>query len=94
LNKNQILLESNECSFEVEDQYSTVISSKFPNIFLEIIANQTFAIGRIFEEKHFDKLEINQWHLFRISVRRKRKTIFFSFDFKFRKSNKSSIDVY
>ncbi|CAF1240120.1 unnamed protein product [Rotaria sordida] len=54
------------CIFNYEDQNSTVITSKFPNIFIDHIFNDTFASGRIFQEIKFNYTDVNQWNIINI----------------------------
>jgi len=57
-----------ECSFSNEDQNSTIIISKFPNIFLDQILNKTFALGRIFQEIIINDTHVNQFNIINIQV--------------------------
>ncbi|CAF4316835.1 unnamed protein product [Rotaria sp. Silwood2] len=54
------------CVFNNEDQNSTIITSKFPNIFIDHIFNDTFAAGRIFQEMKFNYTYVNQWNIINI----------------------------
>jgi hypothetical protein len=57
------------CIYTNEDENSTIIVSKFPNIFVEHILNDTFAIGIIFEETTSSDIQVEQWNMINIQVR-------------------------
>jgi len=61
-------LQLSGCIFTNEDQNSTIIISKFPNIFIDRILNETFAIGRIFQEIILNDTHVNQWNIINIQV--------------------------
>ncbi|CAF2150873.1 unnamed protein product [Rotaria magnacalcarata] len=56
------------CVFTTEDQNSTIIISKFPNIFIDRIFNETFAAGRIFQEAQLNYTCVNQWNIIHIQI--------------------------
>ncbi|CAM4939242.1 unnamed protein product [Rotaria socialis] len=56
------------CVFTAEDQNSTIIISKFPNIFIDRIFNDTFAAGRIFQESQLNYTRVNQWNIIHIAI--------------------------
>ncbi|CAF1020143.1 unnamed protein product [Adineta ricciae] len=57
-------LQLSGCSFGYQDQNSTIITSKFPSIFLETVVNETFAYGRIFNKTLPNNTYIvDQWNL-------------------------------
>jgi hypothetical protein len=66
---NKVHLQLSNCVFMNEDEYSTIITGKFPNIFIDQIFNKTFALGRIFQEiKSNDDLQVHQWNIINIQV--------------------------
>jgi hypothetical protein len=63
-----IYLQLSGCVFNNQDQNSTIITSKFPNIFIDKIINDTFASGRVFQEAMIHNIKVNQWNLINIQV--------------------------
>ena len=63
-----VYLQLSGCVFNNQDQNSTIITSKFPNIFIDKIINDTFASGRIFRDTMINNIEVNQWNLINIQV--------------------------
>ncbi|CAF0956607.1 unnamed protein product [Adineta steineri] len=67
-NSNKIHLQLSKCTFTNEDQNSTIITSKYPNIFIDSIINNTFASGRIFQDVLFNNTYVDQWNIIHIQV--------------------------
>lgn len=67
-NTNKVHLNLSGCLFTHEDQNSTIITSKIPNIFIDHIVNGTIAYGRIFQESSFNQTNVNQWNIINIKV--------------------------
>jgi hypothetical protein len=67
ISKN-IDLQLSGCVFNIDDENSTIITSKFPNIFIHQIINDTFALGRIFQDTLTSDVEVNQWNIIHIKV--------------------------
>jgi hypothetical protein len=65
----KVHLQLSDCVFTHEDEYSTIITKKFPDIFIDQIVNETFAFGRIFQEIKSTDLQVNQWNIINIQVR-------------------------
>ncbi|CAF1064916.1 unnamed protein product [Adineta steineri] len=67
-NSKKIHLQLSKCTFTNEDQNSTIITSKYPNIFIDSIINNTFASGRIFQDVLFNSTHVDQWNIIHIHV--------------------------
>ncbi|CAF1161654.1 unnamed protein product [Adineta steineri] len=67
-NSKKIHLQLSKCTFTNEDQNSTIITSKYPNIFIDSIINNTFASGRIFQDVLFNNKYVDQWNIIHIQV--------------------------
>ncbi|CAF1029230.1 unnamed protein product [Adineta steineri] len=67
-NSKKIHLQLSKCTFTNEDQNSTIITSKYPNIFIDSIINNTFASGRIFQDVLFNSTYVDQWNIIHIQV--------------------------
>ncbi|CAF3771831.1 unnamed protein product [Rotaria sp. Silwood1] len=65
-NTTKIHLFLSGCIFNIENQNATIVTSKFPNIFIDHIFNNTFASGRIFQEIKFNYTHVNQWNIINI----------------------------
>lgn len=63
-----IHLQLSGCIFNANDQNSTIITSKFPNIFIDSIINDTWAFGRIFQEVISNTTQVNQWNIINTQV--------------------------
>lgn len=66
-NKN-LQLQLLNCIFTKQDENSTIVIPKFPNIFIEKILNDTFASGRIFQEIISNITQMNQWNIIHLQV--------------------------
>jgi len=64
----KIHLQLTGCIFSGDDQNSTIITSKFPNIFIDYIINDTLASGRIFQETMSSSVHVNQWNIINTQV--------------------------
>ena len=70
-------LQLSGCSFDHQDQNSTIITLKYPSIFLETIVNETFAYGRIFNKTLPNNTYIvDQWNLIHLRVSRSQRAPF------------------
>ena len=65
--KTQLYLSG--CVFSNEDLNSTLIITKFPNIFIDHIINDTWASGRTFQDMKSNGTRINRWNIINIQVR-------------------------
>jgi hypothetical protein len=64
----KVYLQLSGCAFTNADQNSTIITSKFPNIFIDQIINETFALGRSFQEIKSNDTQVQQWNIINIQV--------------------------
>jgi hypothetical protein len=65
---HKVHLQLSGCNFTHEDEHSTIVTKKFPHIFIDQIFNETFAFGRIFQETKLNDLHMNQWNIINIQV--------------------------